>query len=112
MEAASRGCAEAGGTAIGLLPEEDAKAANAWLGIVMPTGIGEMRNALIARCGLCLIAIGGGIGTVSEMAFGLKWGKPVFVLHGDVLLEGCVSVSDVDAMLGAVARFLVDIPIL
>ena len=36
--------------------------------------MGEMRNALVARS-MCLAAIGGNMGTLSEMALGLKWGR-------------------------------------
>lgn len=106
MAAASRGVTEAGGTAIGLLPEEDGSAANEWLSVVLPTGIGEMRNALVARCGVCLVAIGGNMGTLSEMALGLKWGKPVFVLHGDIALPGAEQASDVHDLLGRVVQLL------
>lgn len=45
-------------------------------------------NALIARSGMCLVAIGGGMGTISEAALGLKWGKPVFALYEDIQLPG------------------------
>ncbi len=96
MEAASRGAYEAGGTVIGLLPENDDEAANAYLSVAIPTGMGEMRNALIARSSLCLVAIGGGMGTLSEMAFGLKLGKPVFCLFPEFELPGATHVADVD----------------
>jgi predicted Rossmann-fold nucleotide-binding protein len=68
--------------------------------------MGEMRNALVARGGLCLAAIGGNLGTWSEMAMGLKWGKPVFVLHGDLALPGAVAVASVEEMLGRVTSCL------
>jgi uncharacterized protein (TIGR00725 family) len=103
MEAASRGAFEAGGTVIGLLPENDDQAANAYLTVAIPTGMGEMRNALIARSSLCLVAIGGGMGTLSEMAFGLKLGKPVFCLYPEFDLPDATRVANVDE---AVARVL------
>jgi uncharacterized protein (TIGR00725 family) len=99
MAAASRGAVEAGGFVVGILPEDDDRNANKWLSVAIPTGMGEMRNAIIARSGVCLIAIGGNMGTLSEMAMGLKWGKPVFVIHGDVKLPGAVQASDVNDML-------------
>lgn len=99
MAAASRGTTEAGGIAVGILPEDDERSANEWLSVAIPTGMGEMRNAIIARSGLCLIAIGGNMGTLSEMAFGLKWGKSVFAIHGDVELPGVVRAVDVNDML-------------
>ena len=106
MEAASRGAFEAGGTVIGLLPENDDQAANAYLTVALPTGMGEMRNALIARSSLCLVAVGGGMGTLSEMAFGLKLGKPVFCLYPDFELKGAIGVADVDEAVERVLTWL------
>jgi uncharacterized protein (TIGR00725 family) len=108
MEAASRGAAEAGGIAIGILPEEDARSANKYLAVAIPTGIGEMRNAIIARSSLCLVAIGGGMGTISEMALGLKWNKNVFALYEDVRLEGAKIAANTDELLESVLRWLVE----
>lgn len=106
MEAASKGAHEAGGVVIGLLPENDDEAANAYLTVAIPTGMGEMRNALIARSSLCLVAVGGGMGTVSEMAFGLKLGKPVYCLYQDFNLPGTFIASDVDEVVERVMRFI------
>ena len=106
MQAASRGAYEAGGTVIGLLPENDAETANAYLTVAIPTGMGEMRNALIARCSLCLVAIGGGMGTLSEMAFGLKLGKPVFCLNPEFNLPGAICVATADEAVDRILRFL------
>jgi uncharacterized protein (TIGR00725 family) len=108
MEAASRGATENGGIAIGFLPEEDLRAANAYLSIALPTGMGEMRNALIARSAVCLVAVGGGMGTISEMALGLKWGKRVFTLHADLVLPGATPCDDVPSLLCAVMAYLAD----
>ena len=72
MAAASRGARDGGGIAIGLLPEDDDRNANEWLSVAVATGMGEMRNALVARSAS---AIGGNMGTLSEMALGLKWGR-------------------------------------
>lgn len=106
MAAASRGATEAGGIAIGLLPEDDDRNANEWLSVAVPTGMGELRNGIIARSGVCLVAIGGNMGTLSEIAMGLKWGKPVFVLYGDVALPDAVAATDVDDLLGKVVKSL------
>jgi len=106
MAAASRGASEAGGIAVGILPEDDDRNANEWLSVAIPTGMGEMRNGVIARSGVCLIAIGGNMGTLSEMAMGLKWGKPVFVIHGDVELPGAVRAADANDMLDKVLACL------
>jgi uncharacterized protein (TIGR00725 family) len=106
MQAASRGAFEAGGTVIGLLPENDDEAANAYLTVAIPTGMGEMRNALIARSSLCLVAVGGGMGTLSEMAFGLKLDKPVFCLYPEFDLPGATRVASVDEAVDGVLGWL------
>jgi uncharacterized protein (TIGR00725 family) len=77
MEAACRGAKEAGGTTIGILPSTDRAHANAYVDVAIPTGMGEMRNALIIRSADAVIAVGGEYGTLSEIGFGLKTGKPV-----------------------------------
>jgi uncharacterized protein (TIGR00725 family) len=81
MAAACRGATAAGGLTIGLLPGVDRGAANRWLGVAIPTGLGELRNGLIVRASEVLIAIGGGYGTLSEIAFALKLGRPVVGVH-------------------------------
>jgi uncharacterized protein (TIGR00725 family) len=106
MEAASRAARDAGGCMIGLLPEEHTHAANAYLSVAMPTGMGEMRNALIARSGLCIVAVGGGMGTISEMALGIKLGKPVFCMHEEVQLAGAQSFSQNDDLLESLVVWL------
>jgi hypothetical protein len=80
MEAAARGALEAGGMTVAILPDADRRSANAYSTIVIPTDMGEARNVLIVRSADALIAIGGGFGTLSEIAFALKTGKPVVSL--------------------------------
>jgi uncharacterized protein (TIGR00725 family) len=80
MEAACRGAARAGGTTIGLLPGPERSAANAWVTVAIPTGLGELRNGLIVRAADAVIAIGGAYGTLSEVALALKAGVPVYGL--------------------------------
>ena len=77
MEAASRGAHEAGGVAVGILPGTDRSAANPYLDVAIPTGLGEARNALVVRAADALVAVGGGYGTLSEIALALKAGKLV-----------------------------------
>jgi hypothetical protein len=60
-----------------LLPDDDRSEANEWVDVVVPTGLGEARNALIARAAQALIAVGGEFGTLSEIALALKMGRPV-----------------------------------
>jgi uncharacterized protein (TIGR00725 family) len=77
MEAACRGARAGGGTAVGILPGDDRAAANAFVDVALATGLGELRNGLVVRGADALIAIGGGYGTLSEIALALKAGKPV-----------------------------------
>ena len=81
MAAAARGAAAAGGITIGLLPGTDAAGANPHITIPLPTGLGEARNALVARTAGAVIAIGGEWGTLSEVAFARKVGIPVVLLE-------------------------------
>jgi len=80
MEAASRGAKEAGGLTVGILPGRDAKSANPYIDIPIPTGLGEARNAIVATSANAVIAIGGALGTLSEIAFALKARIPVIGL--------------------------------
>lgn len=77
MEAACRGAESAGGTTVGILPGSDAREGNPYLTIAIPTGLGEARNALVARAGQAVIAIGGAYGTLSEIALALEAGRRV-----------------------------------
>jgi uncharacterized protein (TIGR00725 family) len=77
MAAACRGAHNAGGLTIAILPGADRGAANEWAEVVIPTGMGEMRNALVVRAAQAVISIGGGYGTLSEVALALKTGVPV-----------------------------------
>ncbi len=81
MAAVCKGANQMGGVTVGLLPGADDSEANDWVQIAIPTGLGETRNALVARAGAGVIAIGGGYGTLSEIALALKWGQRVAGLH-------------------------------
>ncbi len=81
MEAACRGAKEAGGLTVGILPTEDAADANPFVDVPVATGIGEARNAIVARAPDALVAVGGGYGTLSEIALALKGGKRVVGLR-------------------------------
>jgi uncharacterized protein (TIGR00725 family) len=103
MGAVSKGAGEAGGTVVGLLPQGDWRDANPYVTVPVATGIGEARNAIIARASLCVVAVGGGYGTVSEMALALQFGVPVFGLFEGAPLPGARAVAEVDEALEQVA---------
>jgi uncharacterized protein (TIGR00725 family) len=77
MEAACRGAAATGGITVGILPGEDRRAANRWVTVAIPSGLGEARNALVVRTAEVVVAVGGEYGTLSEIALALKIGRPV-----------------------------------
>lgn len=77
MAAACRGAVEAGGATLGLLPGEDPDAANQWVTTVVPTGLGEARDVLVVRAAAAVVAVGGGWGTLAEVALALRSRVPV-----------------------------------
>jgi len=77
MDAACRGAGQAGGITVGLLPGPDRTGASTHLAVALPTGMGELRNGLIVRAADAVIAVGGEYGTLAEIGFALKLGRPV-----------------------------------
>ncbi len=91
MEAACKGAKEQGGLTIGIVP--DTGSGNLYLDVVIRSGPGHARNALVVQSSDAVIAIGGGYGTLSEIAIALKTHCPVFgiktwEIHG---VTGCAS---------------------
>ena len=80
MEAACRGAARHGGQTIGLLPGQDRAAGNSYLSVILPTGLGELRNGLVVAVSDAVIAVGGSWGTLSEIALAVRTCKPTVVL--------------------------------
>ena len=81
MEAATRGATEAGGVAIGILPDENREMANEYLTYSVATGTGHARNLAVVCSGDVVIAVGGEYGTLSEIGLALKVGRPVVALE-------------------------------
>ena len=77
MEAACRGAKAAGGLTVGILPGFDAYEANPFVDIPIVTGLSHARNVIVVRSAEGIIAIEGGYGTLSEIAFALKIGRPI-----------------------------------
>ena len=82
MEASARGATEAGGVAIGILPDEDRRRQNAYLTYSVATGAGQARNLAVVCSGDVVVAVGGEYGTLSEIGLARKVGRPVVVLEG------------------------------
>ncbi|MFW5697398.1 MAG: TIGR00725 family protein [Fimbriimonadaceae bacterium] len=113
MEAACRGAHEAGGVTVGILPGGSKEEANPYVQIPLATGLGEARNAVIARAADLLVAIGGEAGTLSEIAFGLKFGIEVIAYGswqlqppGEQPANNLVHHHEEPALLGALRRRL------
>jgi uncharacterized protein (TIGR00725 family) len=84
MEAASRGARSSAfwmeGSVVGVLPGSDAEAANGYVDIRIPTGMGHARNSIVVGMADVVIALGGGAGTLNEMAMAWDLGKPIIAL--------------------------------
>jgi uncharacterized protein (TIGR00725 family) len=95
MEAAAKGAKSEGGVTVGILPQANKQKANQYIDIPIATGFGEGRNVIITRTADVLIAVGGEYGTLSEIAFGLKKGKPVIGIETwDI--EGIIKAGDAE----------------
>jgi uncharacterized protein (TIGR00725 family) len=103
MAAASRGAAEAGGTVIGILPGPEPADANPWVTFAVATNMGHARNAIIAHSARFLVAVGGEAGTLSEIAFGLKLGRPVYSI-GSWRIQGVRQLADVEELAAVLAE--------
>ncbi|WP_116085472.1 TIGR00725 family protein [Tropicimonas sp. IMCC34011] len=88
MAAAAKGCRASGGLTIGMLPGHDWREANDDIMLPIATGLSEARNMIIAKSCAVLIAIGDSYGTLSEIAYGLHFSKPVIVLADAPDLKG------------------------
>ena len=94
MRAAARGAKEAGGVTMGILPGSSADAANTYIDFPVVTNMGQARNAIIVQTADVVIAVGGGYGTLSEMALALKIGKSVIALAPRFTIPGIQIISD------------------
>src|SRR6202049_648545 len=110
MQAVCERVARVGGFSIGLLPDTDASQANPFVSVPLATGIGEARNALIARASFCLIAIGDSFGTLSEVALGRQFGKLVIGLEGAAEVEGVLHVLTARDAGAMAAGAILDVP--
>lgn len=95
MEASAKGASETGGVVVGILPGPTTQEANPYVTIPIATNMGHARNVIIAHTADCLIAIGKGEGTLSEIAIGLKLGKRVVGLE-TWEVEGVLKTSSPD----------------
>lgn len=81
MEAASKGASEAGGTVLAVLPTLSPADANPYVTQAVATGTGHARNLAVVASGEAVIAVGGEWGTLSEIAYARKLGRPVVAIQ-------------------------------
>jgi hypothetical protein len=93
MAAAARGAKSAGGATIGILPGERREDANRWIDHVVVTGIGHARNLAVVASGDAVIAVGGSWGTLAEIGFASRLGRPVVILEPGWAVEGVARAS-------------------
>ena len=106
MEAAARGAQEAGGLTVGILPGGDRREANPYIQVAVATHIRHARNSIIAHTADALVAVDGEYGTLSEIALGLKLGKPVIGLKTAWSIPGMVEVNSPGEAIEKVAALL------
>ena len=111
MAAACRGAKAADGLTVGILPGKNARDANQWVDVVIATGLGEARNALVVSSADGVVAIGGEYGTLSEVALALRAGIPVvgidtwsLVRPGGTTDAGIISIEYPDKAVAEVLR--------
>jgi len=93
MEAVCRGAQEGGGKTVGILPGNRAKAANPFVDIAIPTGIGLARNSIVATAGEAVVALDGSYGTLTEIGYALNSGKRVIGIQ-TWKIKGVIPAAD------------------
>ncbi|MDH4223946.1 MAG: TIGR00725 family protein [candidate division Zixibacteria bacterium] len=94
MEGAAKGVRENGGVTIGIIPGESREEANPYIDFPIVTGFGEGRNLVVIRSSDVIIALPGKYGTLSELSFCMKLGKPVVSLGSWDISDKIVKAKD------------------
>ncbi len=102
MEAVCRGAKKEGGTTIGILPSEDREQANDYVDVPIATGLGHARNALVPLNGDAVIALAGGVGTLSEIGFAGIYDRPLVGLETHELTDLEIALETVETPEAAV----------
>ena len=103
MEAAAQGGRERGGHTIGIIPSFDHRQANPHIEFVIATGMGEARNAIVVGSADAVIAMAGEGGTLSEIGFALKLGRPIVAIRAWPHIDGIAVRADEPAEAAAAA---------
>lgn len=92
MKAVCKGAKSENGLTMGILPGYDKNEANQYCDIIIPTGLNDARNVLVVQSGDIIVALPGEYGTLSEIAFALRFKKPVVSL-GSWDIPGVIQVK-------------------
>lgn len=109
MEAVCKGVYQQQGVSIGLIPTGHWLDANKYVKQIVTTNMGPTRNSLIALSASVLVAVGGGMGTLSEIAYGLHYDKPVFATSTAPYVDGVVVSDDLDEIITGVITVLLNL---
>jgi len=105
MEASSKGAKEGGGLVIGIIPQDDKNAANEFCDLVIATGMGFARDFITAYSADAIIVVGGGGGTMIEIAAAYQKNIPIVALKGtggaaDQLVDTYIDDRKIERTLG------------
>lgn len=103
MGAASNGARNAGGLTVGVLPTPDTLGASPAVDVVLATGLGEARNAVIALSATACVVCGMNAGTASEVALAIRAKKPVVLLRPDEVTSKFFRALDADVVHAAMS---------
>ncbi len=107
MATVARGARDAGGMSVGLLPSSQRGDGDPAHTVLLPTGLGELRNGLVVRAADAVLAVGGSWGTLSEVALAVRVGTPVVAVRSWELPAGSVEVApDIEVAVASVLRLL------
>jgi len=105
MKAVCSGFKAGGGLTTGIIPSYDKNDANAFVDIVIPTGLGLARNVLVVKSADVVVALPGEMGTLSEIAYCLQFGIPVISLNSwDI--KGVIKLKTVEEVVAKVKEIL------
>lgn len=82
MEAASKGAKSQGGLVVGIIPQDEKDYANPYCDVVIPTGMGHIRDFITAYSADAVIVVGGGVGTAIEARVAYLKTKPIIAIRG------------------------------
>ena len=82
MRAACKGAWDQGGITLGILPQNCPDPANEFCRVVVPTGLGLMRDFVNVYAADGIIIVGGGSGTLSEMCAAYMHNRPMVAIRG------------------------------